>query len=65
MAESFAVISGGVVKNIIIAEKDYSPDDVEVVEYSNSTFCQPGMFYNQSDGLFYDDETFTKINQSN
>lgn len=65
MAGRFAVISGGVVKNIIIAEKDYSPDDVDIVEYSNSTFCQPGMFYNQSDGLFYDDETFTKINQNN
>ena len=65
MAGKYAVIESGIVKNIIIAESGYEYDGAELIEYPEGVFCQPGMFYNHSDGLFYDDKTFTKINQKN
>ncbi|MGV1608488.1 hypothetical protein [Klebsiella pneumoniae] len=62
MAGNYAVIESGIVKNIIIAESGYEYDGAEHIEYPESVFCQPGMFYNKDDGLFYDDKEFSKIN---
>ncbi|ENS4776140.1 Uncharacterised protein [Klebsiella quasipneumoniae] len=56
MVSKYAVLKEGVVENIIVADGNYSPDDLEVVKYSDETFCQPGMLYNKEDGLFYDDK---------
>ncbi|EIY8630644.1 hypothetical protein MOI73_002225, partial [Escherichia coli] len=55
----------GIVKNIIIAESGYEYDGAELIEYPESVFCQPGMFYNKADGLFYDDKEYSKINSKN
>ncbi|HDE2134364.1 Uncharacterised protein [Klebsiella pneumoniae] len=62
MAGNYAVIENGIVKNIIIAESGYEYDGAELIEYPESVFCQPGMFYNKDDGLFYDDKELSKIN---
>lgn len=62
MAGNYAVIESGIVKNIIIAESGYEYDGAELIEYPENIFCQPGMFYNKDDGLFYDDKEFSKIN---
>lgn len=55
MVSKYAVLKEGVVENIIVADDNYSPDDLEAVKYSDETFCQPGMLYNKDDGLFYDE----------
>ncbi|EPH1716270.1 hypothetical protein M3J21_09395 [Klebsiella quasipneumoniae] len=62
MAGNYAVIESGIVKNIIIAESGYEYDGAELIEYPESVFCQPGMFFKKDDGLFYDDKEFSKIN---
>ncbi|MFV5113095.1 hypothetical protein [Klebsiella pneumoniae] len=51
MVSKYAVLKEGVVENIIVADDNYSPDDFEVVKYSDETFCQPGMLYNK--GMVY------------
>ncbi|HBT4702527.1 TPA: hypothetical protein MB312_005174, partial [Klebsiella pneumoniae] len=56
MAGNYAVIENGIVINIIIAENGYEYAGADLVEYQESIFCQPGMFYNKDDGLFYDDK---------
>ena len=65
MAGNYAVIESGIVKNIIIAESGYEYDGAELIEYPESVFCQPVMFYNKADGLFYDDKQYSKINSKN
>ncbi|MEL1719613.1 hypothetical protein [Klebsiella variicola] len=55
MVSKYAVLKEGVVDNIIVADDNYSPGDLEVVKYSDETFCQPGMLYNKNDCLFYDE----------
>lgn len=55
MVSKYAVLKEGVVENIIVADDNYSPDDLEVIKYSDEKFCQPGMLYNKDDGLFHDE----------
>ncbi|HGT2879305.1 TPA: hypothetical protein ACM2WZ_001601 [Klebsiella variicola] len=56
MVSKYAVLKEGVVDNIIVADDNYAPENLEVVKYIDETFCQPGMLYNKEDGLFYDDK---------
>ena len=65
MVSKYAVLKEGVVDNIIVADDNYSPDDLGVIKYGDEIFCQPGMFYNKEDGLFYDDKEYSKINSKN
>ncbi|ENK5081090.1 hypothetical protein AB3T32_005720 [Klebsiella variicola] len=39
MVSKYAVLNEGVVENIIVADDNYSPDDLEVVKYSDETFA--------------------------
>lgn len=60
MVSKYAVLKEGVVDNIIVADDNYAPENLEVVKYSDETFCQPGMLYNKDDNLFYDDKLSSK-----
>ena len=44
MVSKYAVLKEGVVDNIIVADDDYSPDDLGVIKYGDETFCQPACF---------------------
>lgn len=50
-----------IVENIIIANNDLKKDGCYLIRYSDKTFCQPGMYYNNLDGFFYDNKGFTII----
>ena len=49
------------VENLIIASGDYTQENYELVEVKSGVYCSPGMFYNSSTGLFYQDEAFENI----
>lgn len=49
--------------NTIVAHESFSMDGFYFVEIGGDVFCQIGMFYNEADGLFYDDKKLTKINE--
>lgn len=61
---NYAMIKSGDNKvfNTIVADASFSMDGFYFVAIGSEVFCQIGMFYNKSDGLFYDDKKFTTIN---
>lgn len=62
---AYAVIENDNIEvvNTILANPDFAIDGFYLIEYdSGKVFCQKGMFYNQKDGLFYDDKNFKSIN---
>lgn len=65
MSKTYAMIAVGDIKvfNTIIADPDFTYDGYYFVEVLGDVFCQLGMYYNCDDGLFYDDEGFTTINE--
>ncbi|KAA6001384.1 hypothetical protein [Pantoea sp. M_5] len=51
------------VLNTIVADPDFEIEGFYLIEYdSDIVFCQKGMFYNEKDNLFYDEEGFKHIN---
>jgi len=65
MMSSCAVIQNDIVEvlNTIIADPDFEIEGFYLIEYySDKVFCQKGIFYNEKDGVFYDEEAFKYIN---
>ncbi|MBV0841354.1 hypothetical protein [Serratia liquefaciens] len=62
---NYAVITtgGNKVENIIVADDTFSLDGFDLIPFAVDVddLCQIGMFYNEKDDRFYDDELFTKI----
>ncbi|CAI2401631.1 Uncharacterised protein [Serratia proteamaculans] len=64
---NYAVIKtgGNKVENIIVADDYFSLDGFDLIPFAVDNLCQIGMFYNEKDDRFYDDESFTKISGVN
>lgn len=64
MAGSYAMIAVGDIKvlNTIVADPNFTFEGYYFIEIIDEFFCQIGMFYNEIDRLFYDDDEFTTIN---
>ncbi|WP_123801483.1 hypothetical protein [Candidatus Pantoea deserta] len=60
---TFALIPAGktVVENLIVASRDYTRDGYDLVEIKSGVYCSPGMFYDSSTGLFFQDDGFSTI----
>lgn len=61
---AYALIPEGsnVVENIIVANDSFKKKGYYTIKYYDSVFCQPGMYYNKNDSLFYDSPDFKEIN---
>ncbi|POW54576.1 hypothetical protein C3408_22225 [Candidatus Pantoea alvi] len=59
----YAVLETGtnVVENIILANESFVLDGYTLQLISNKVFCEPGMYYNVSDELYYQNPEFTTI----
>lgn len=59
----YAVMENGsnYVVNHIMAHPDFDPKGYWLVKILDGVFCQKGMYYNENDGLFYQDPEFTYI----
>ncbi|WP_226020087.1 hypothetical protein [Serratia symbiotica] len=62
---SYAVVKTGETKvdNIIVADDSLSLEGYDLIRFTvdGDDLCQIGMFYNEKDGKFYDDESFATI----
>lgn len=61
---SYAMIKNDsvLVENIILADSSFKISGYYFISYDpNTVFCEPGMYYNSANDMFYDDEAFTKI----
>jgi len=45
-----------------LADEGFTPDGYYFTLIKLGVFCQRCMYYNEADGLFYDDAAFTTIN---
>lgn len=63
MAQVYAVIpkKSNYVENTILAAEGYTMTGFKVIALNGDVFCQPGMYWNEGDGLFYQDNEFTEI----
>ncbi|MFT2790524.1 hypothetical protein ACMV5I_10655 [Serratia sp. T13T92] len=52
------------VENTIVADNNFSVVGFKLIKIEVDTFCQSGMYFNDNDDLFYDDENFTSINNN-
>ncbi|NIG17420.1 hypothetical protein F3J37_01840 [Pantoea sp. Al-1710] len=59
MKTVFAVIKNDqtLVENVIVAEDDFNIDGYTLIPVGD-LYCQPGMFFNLKDKIFYFDEEF-------
>ncbi|WP_447908330.1 hypothetical protein, partial [Serratia fonticola] len=57
-------IDSNYVENTIVAYDKFSVIGFKLIKIEADTFCQSGMYFNDVDGLFYDDEKFTSINKN-
>ena len=59
----YAALKAGsnVVENIILADDSYAIEGYTLQIISSGTFCDPGMYYNTADGLYYQDSAFSSI----
>jgi hypothetical protein len=48
------------VVNIIVSESGFAIDGFEFRPIEESTMCEPGMYFNRRDGLYYFDPEFTQ-----
>lgn len=55
-------IDSNYVENTIVADEKFSVAGFKLIKIGIDTSCQPSMYFNDSDGLFYDDAEFTSIN---
>ncbi|AOD13551.1 hypothetical protein VB151_10025 [Xanthomonas fragariae] len=58
----YAMIQTGndVVINIIVSESGFTIDGFEFRALQDTTVCEPGMYFNRRDGLYYFDAQFTQ-----
>jgi hypothetical protein len=63
MSKVYAVIpkKSKQVENTILAEDGFTVAGYKVIELSDDIYCQPGMYWNEEDGLFYQDEEFKEV----
>lgn len=61
---AYALIPEGsnIVKNIIVENDSFKKNGYYAIRYYDTVFCQPGMYYNKNDNLFYDSPDFKEIN---
>lgn len=66
MEKRYAVIKEGnnIVDNIILADENYKIEGFNLHELDANTFCEPEMFLNFTDGIYYQDNAFTLIRPS-
>ncbi|QJD69040.1 hypothetical protein HG421_15930 [Xanthomonas campestris pv. badrii] len=57
----YAMIQRGtdVVVNIIVSDSGFTIDGFEFRALQDKTVCEPGMYFNRGDGLYYFDAKFT------
>ncbi|CAD7378240.1 hypothetical protein X12_001146 [Xanthomonas arboricola] len=58
----YAMIQTGtdVVVNIIVSDSGFTIDGFEFRALQDKSVCEPGMYFNRGDGLYYFDATFTQ-----
>ena len=63
MSKAYAVIpkKSKQVENTILAEDGFTMTGYKVIALSDDMYCQAGMYWNEDDGLFYQDAEFTEI----
>lgn len=52
------------VENTIVADEKFSVSGFKLIKIETDISCQPCMYFNDDDGLFYDDAEFTTINDN-
>ncbi len=57
-------IDSNYVENTIVADDKFSITGFKLIKIEMDISCQPGMYFNDADGLFYDDAEFTTINDT-
>lgn len=50
-----------VVENIIVAPTSFTLDGYTLNLLLSDVFCSPGMYYNSTDNLYYQDAAFTTV----
>ncbi|MFV8867601.1 hypothetical protein [Serratia fonticola] len=50
------------VDNTIVADDKFSVVGYKLIKIEPGISCQPGMYFNEADRLFYDNATFTSVN---
>ncbi|WP_413510825.1 hypothetical protein [Serratia liquefaciens] len=54
-------IDSNYVENTIVADDKFSMTGFKLIKIEADVFCQPRMYFNDADRLFYDDAEFTHI----
>ncbi|MCC5052016.1 hypothetical protein [Xanthomonas campestris] len=49
-----------VVVNVIVSDSGFTIDGFEFRALQDKTVCEPGMYFNRRDGLYYFDAQFTQ-----
>jgi hypothetical protein len=57
-------IDSNYVENTIVADDKFSLSGFKLIKIVADVFCQPSMYFNDADGLFYDDAEFTRISDT-
>ncbi|WP_277268355.1 hypothetical protein [Pantoea septica] len=59
-----AMVRNGETKVLAVVNvpASYKVNGFSFVKIPSGVYCEKGMYYNEDDGLFYDDEDFTTIN---
>lgn len=50
-----------IVENIIVGDASFTLTGYTILQIKSGVLCEIGMYYNSSDGLFYQDAAFTSI----
>ena len=63
MSNRYALIENGTIQvcNVILAEEGFTKNGYYLKNIDHAVFCEIGMYFNSNDGLYYQDEGFTKI----
>lgn len=61
--DNYAVlkIDSNYVENTIVADNKFSITGFKLIKIEADVFCQPRMYFNDADSLFYDNPEFTHI----
>ena len=49
-----------VLVNVIVSDSSFTIDGFELRALQDKTVCEPGMYFNRRDGLYYFDAQFTQ-----
>ncbi len=50
-----------VINTIVANDADFTMEGYYFIQILEGVFCQPGVYYNKADGLFYVDDDFSVI----